>query len=135
MIEGFELQTEQLSDFEQLSVPIVVEILRRTSEENPIKNRELCREVGVFLNKPFTEARLRKIIQHIRCEKLLKTICATSDGYWWEQDIARAERYVFAYLDRCKSMIGTYNKLYESVAEMKTEHRRKFEQQKQLTLL
>ena len=83
MIQGFQQQTQPLSQYEQeILVPIVVRGLQtKVGKANSITNKEICsalKEKGYKVDTP----RLRKIINHIRVSGLVRCVVATSDGYY-----------------------------------------------------
>lgn len=100
MIQGFTLQTQPLTQYEQeVLLPMVVKGLQtKVGKSNIITNRQICS--ALRLNGYNVEtARLRKIINHIRVTGLVKCVVATSDGYY----IATSREEVEDYLKSLES--------------------------------
>ena len=95
MINGFSNETAPLTEKELACLPIVVTALKNAyGKANAIYNdniRELCPEL--------TEARVRKIINHIRTNGLVSCLVASSKGYY----VAESEQEI---LDYEESLLG-----------------------------
>lgn len=95
MIQGFQQQTQPLSQYEQeILVPIVARGLQtKVGKANSITNKEICsalKEKGYKVDTP----RLRKIINHIRVSGLVRCVVATSDGYYIATTRGEVEDYL-----------------------------------------
>lgn len=83
-VTTFEDHTKDLTEEEISYVPIVVKALKTI--EKPMTSENVCNLIQMFYFKeneshlPFTGARLRKFVNHIRSHSLLPVI-ATSQGY------------------------------------------------------
>lgn len=95
MLNGFEKQTEPLTDYESnVLLPLVIRGLKiRFGEKNAITNRKMT---VVLRNQGYeiSEARVRKIINHIRNNALVKRLIATSKGYYIATDINELGDYI-----------------------------------------
>ena len=94
MINGFERETHELTDYEKkLVTPIVNGLKTKIGVANAITNKEMVakmKAVGYKIN----EARIRKIINYIRTKKLLLNLISSSKGYWIENDHKRIKEYI-----------------------------------------
>lgn len=82
MLNGFDQQTEPLTDYERnVLLPIIAKGLSmHVGAKRAVSNKEIVsamRNAGYELS----EARLRKIINNIRCCGYVKCLVATSKGY------------------------------------------------------
>lgn len=95
MIQGFQTQTEPLTDYERDTLlPVICSGLRnKIGEARAITNTAITKAMkgaGYIL----TEARLRKIINHIRVNGLVKRLIATSKGYYIATTRQEMEQYI-----------------------------------------
>lgn len=83
MINGFTNETKPLSEYERDTLtPIIVRGLSmKIGKERAIKNSEICAKMRMAGYR-IDNARLRKVINHIRVNALLPGVIATSDGYY-----------------------------------------------------
>ena len=83
MLQGFDAQTAPLTDYERSTLlPVIVAGLRnKIGAGRAITNAAICaamRKAGYELSEP----RLRKIVNHIRCNDIIDCLMATSAGYY-----------------------------------------------------
>lgn len=95
MINGFTTQTEPLTDYERDTLlPVICRGLRnKVGEGMAITNTTITkamRGAGYQLN----EARVRKIINHIRTTGLVRWLIATSKGYYIATSRQEMEDYI-----------------------------------------
>lgn len=83
MINGFTNETKPLSEYERdTPTPIIVRGLSmKIGKERAIKNSEICAKMRMAGYR-IDNARLRKVINHIRVNALLPGVIATSEGYY-----------------------------------------------------
>ena len=83
MINGFTNETKPLSEYERDTLtPIIVRGLSiKIGKERAIKNSEICAKMRLQGYR-IDNARLRKVINHIRVNALLPGVIATSEGYY-----------------------------------------------------
>ena len=95
MITGFEEQTKPLTDKERdVFLPLIIEGIQvRRGKENAISNKEIVSRLRERRGVKMSEARVRKIVNHIRCYDLVPCLIATSDGYY----IAESEQELLDY--------------------------------------
>jgi len=86
MVTNFESITTELTDYELSIVPAIIAGFKRYSKESPIKSADVVERFNNYNgSKILTDARLRKIVNHIRTNGLLPLI-ATSNGYYVSHD-------------------------------------------------
>jgi len=104
MLTGFEDVTYKLSDYEKKLVqPMVRGLQTKIGEKNAITNKEMVKkmkEAGYKISAP----RIRKLIHHIRKEKLVLNLIATSKGYYISTDPKEIENYKKSLKQRIESI-------------------------------
>lgn len=95
MINGFTQQTEPLTDYERNTLlPVICRGLsNKFGEAKAITNSAITRAMkgaGYQLN----EARVRKIINHIRVNGMIRWLIATSKGYYIATSREEMEDYI-----------------------------------------
>ncbi len=100
MIKGFSEQTEPLNEYEQDTLlPIIIRGLRaRIGKESAVINRYIVSQLKPTYN--VTEARVRKIINHIRTADLIPGLIATSEGYFIAETEQELKDYEMSLLGR-----------------------------------
>lgn len=95
MLNGFEKQTEPLTDYErEVLLPIVIQGLKiRVGESRAITNRKMTTNLT---NKGYkvSDGRVRKLINHIRNNALVERLVATSKGYFVATDAKTLHDYI-----------------------------------------
>lgn len=98
MIDGWEEQTKPLNEAEMKALPILIKVFRnRIGKSRLIGGETIVTELkdkcGIDLGKPINNPRLRKIINRIRANKMLRTVdgrllylVSNNQGYWAELD-------------------------------------------------
>jgi hypothetical protein len=83
MINGFDNETKPLSEYElnTLTPMIIRGLSMKIGRERAIKNSEICAKMRLAGYR-IDNARLRKVINHIRVNALLPGVVATSEGYY-----------------------------------------------------
>ena len=107
MIQGFEDQTEELTQYEiEVLVPIMVKGLStKIGQDNAITNSKIrSRLKDKEMN--ISDARIRKIINYIRVNKLIINLLATSKGYFISNDPAEITRYKESLVARANSILN-----------------------------
>lgn len=117
MIPGFEEYTQPLSDEEKKMVPVLVNILSKCKgENNALKSKDIIRQI-----KGLTDARLRKLINHIRINDLVSCLIATSKGYYIENDEKKVSRYVDSLTSRAEAILYVAKKLKKQLNDKNTK--------------
>ncbi len=101
MINGFEDYTAPLTEYEEDTLlPMFVDILsRHIGSENAITNKKLVasfRGNGYVIN----DARVRKLINHIRVNGLIYRLVASSKGYYVTQSQDELEAFIMSLRGR-----------------------------------
>lgn len=120
MITGFEKQTHDLTDEEKVLLPQFVAGLKtKIGKKNAITNgkmRQGFEKKGVLV----TDARTRKIINHIRITGLVPLLCSTSKGYFVAQTREEIELYLQGLKERIEAQTAVYDALeYQMNREFK----------------
>lgn len=94
MITGFEEQTNPLNEYERdVLLPVILKGLRtKIGKGNAVTNKHIiqCLSPAYRIN----DARLRKLINHIRVNGLLPCLMATSEGYYISNSLPELQKYV-----------------------------------------
>ena len=95
MINGFQTQTEPLNDYERDTLlPVICRgLVTKVGKTRAITNAAITkamRGAGYVLN----EARVRKIINHIRTHGMVRWLIATSNGYYIATSRQEMEDYI-----------------------------------------
>lgn len=95
MIQGFAPQTEPLTDYERDTLlPVICRGLsNKIGEARAVTNATITKAMkgaGYQLN----EARVRKIINHIRTRGMVRWLIATSKGYYIATSSQDVENYI-----------------------------------------
>jgi hypothetical protein len=108
MIVNFEEITQELSEQEKQLLHILIAGFKKRTINNPIKEPELCKNLNSYLHHreidvAITGARLRKLVNYIRVNKLLPLI-ATSNGYFVSYDSEVIQRQIKSLEQRARSI-------------------------------
>lgn len=112
MIKGFYEQTKPLSSYEsETLLPVIIQGLHsKVGKNRAVTNQYICstlKQKGYRLDN----ARLRKIINHIRVNSMVVGLIATSDGYY----IAENKNELANYLDSLKGRENAIRVVRESL--------------------
>lgn len=107
MIQGFEDQTEELTQYEiEVLVPIMVKGLStKIGQDNAITNSKIRSRLK-DKEMDISDARIRKIINYIRVNKLIVNLLATSKGYFISNDPAEINKYKESLISRANSILN-----------------------------
>ena len=105
MITNFERETHELNGYElNKLLPIIVQGLStKIGKEKAITNKSICKAMqsqGYKLH----DARLRKVIHHIRAHDLIPYLIATSKGYYIATNGQEVEDYIKSLSERINSI-------------------------------
>lgn len=104
MVTNFEQITTELTDYELSIVPAIISGFKRYSKENPIKSADVVERFNNYNGtKILTDARLRKIVNHIRTNGMLPLI-ATSNGYYVSNDKQEILKQIESLEQRSRSI-------------------------------
>ena len=129
MINGFELETEPLNERElnELLPAIVEGLLTKVGRQKAVTNKVIVAGLKQNRGIKISEARVRKIINHIRCNDLVPCLVATSEGYY----IAETEQELLDYETSLEGRERAINNVRESIRRQREQrfHRRSFQTQ------
>ena len=96
MINGFEKETEDLSEYELTELlPILLKHLpRKIGIENAITGAAIRKGIRLNLDYIIGGARLRKLINYIRKNDLIPHLVASSKGYYVACSNTEIERFI-----------------------------------------
>lgn len=106
MIQGFENYTASLTDYEaNVLVPRLVRGLEnRVGSKYAISNKRICRSLSDKGYEKVTEARVRKCINHIRLNGLVRNLIANSNGYYVATSIEEARNWSESARERARAI-------------------------------
>lgn len=121
MIENFEEITEPINVDDLKFLPVLIRGLERHGKEDPIKGREIVaamnrQKLKYNFNAQFSEARLRKLVNHIRVNGLLAVI-ATSNGYFVSNESETLRSQIRSLRDRANGIHAAADGLESLLAE------------------
>lgn len=96
MINGFDKETEDLSEYELTELlPILVKHLpRKLGVENATTGAAIRKGIELNLDFVISGARLRKLINYIRKNDLISCLIASNKGYYVATDNADVKRFI-----------------------------------------
>ena len=120
MLTGFETQTEPLTNYERgVLLPEIVKGLKlRVGASRAIRNKQIVaamRRAGYEIN----EARVRKIVNHIRCYGLVGRLIATSKGYYVATSHEEMKQYINSLAGREGAIRAVRESMERQLAEWK----------------
>tara|TARA_R110002153_G_scaffold167458_1_gene320151 strand:+ start:106 stop:474 length:369 start_codon:yes stop_codon:yes gene_type:complete len=105
MITNFERETHELTEYElNTLLPIILKGLStKIGKHNAITNKAICKAMDTIGHK-LHDARLRKLIHHIRAHDLIVNLIATSKGYYIATTTQEVEDYIRSLRERINSI-------------------------------
>ncbi|MBV5348868.1 hypothetical protein JZU61_04330 [bacterium] len=99
MIKNFEVETAPLTEYEEKTLlPVFVRgLAKKVGKDNAVTNKHIVKTMKAAMYK-ITDARVRKIINHIRIKGIVLGLIATSDGYY----VATSEEELAEYEESLK---------------------------------
>ena len=127
MIQGFSKQTEPLTEYEvQTLLPQLVRGLRtKVGKAMSVTNKAIIEGMKRNLGLSISDARVRKLINHIRNNDLVPCLIATSQGYY----IAESEQELKDYED---SLLGREEAIRSVRLSIQRQRKRKYSNQQSL---
>ena len=106
MIEGFQEQTEPLNEYEKTQLlPIMVSALKtKIGVEKAVTNKQMVEGLTQAGNPGVTPARIRKLINHIRINRLVHNLVSSSKGYYIATSKHEVETYVRSLMQRASAI-------------------------------
>lgn len=105
MIQGFEEQTQPLTDYERDTLLPLIRwgLSTKRGREKSIPGSTIIRKMraqGYKLDGP----RLRKIVNHIRSNDLIEGLVSTSKGYYVASTAQEIEDYIYSLQGRVEAI-------------------------------
>lgn len=127
MINGFTEQTEPLTEYEvETLLPQLVRGLRtKIGKSMSVTNKAIIDGMKRNLGLSISDARVRKLINHIRNNDLVPCLIATSQGYY----IAESEQELKDYED---SLLGREEAIRSVRLSIQRQRKRKYSNQQSL---
>lgn len=127
MIQGFQDQTEPLTEYEeQTLLPQLVRGLRtKIGKAMSVTNKAIIDGMKRNLGLSISDARVRKLINHIRVHDLVPCLIATSQGYY----IAESEQELKDYED---SLLGREEAIRSVRLSIQRQRKRRYSQEQSL---
>ncbi|WP_373248777.1 hypothetical protein [Bacteroides thetaiotaomicron] len=115
MIKGFDRETQPLTEYEiGVLLPLLVKGLQtKLGRENAVTNKHIVNALKGACK--LNEARVRKIINHIRTNDLVPGLIATSEGYF----IATTEAELLEYEESLKGREDAIREVRLSIARQR----------------
>lgn len=107
------LLQEKLNKFELACLPTIVKGIggRKKGKAKPITNKQIQIEMNKRGFGKLSDARVRKIISHIRNNNLLPLLCANSNGYFVAENLTEFDKYLDTFEKRVNTQIKTLKEL------------------------
>lgn len=124
MLDGFEKETKPLTDYESdVLLPVMQKCLsRHIGEDKAVKNCQICEALekkGYSVN----EARIRKLINHIRINGLVDCLVATSKGYFVAESTSEMRSHISSLIGREGAIRAVRLALEKQLEDMKDEQK------------
>jgi len=104
MINGFEKETHELTNYEMTLVPIIVKgFIGKHGSSAAVKNKTIVTALKAMGEK-VTEPRIRKIIHHIRVKHLVTNLISTNKGTYRAESKEELIKYVESLQQRINSI-------------------------------
>lgn len=101
MLAGWEDITYELTDDEKSMVPVFVKGFKTKTKANPITAAGIIKALPQY---KLTGARIRKIVNFIRCTGALPGLMASSKGYYVSRDPDEINRYIVSLEQRIEEI-------------------------------
>ena len=100
MIKGFANETEPLTDYERdVLVPVMIRgLISKVGKAKAVTNKHIV--ACMKADYKISDARVRKVINFIRCNDLVPCLIATSDGYYIAETEPELKDYEESLLGR-----------------------------------
>lgn len=100
MLKNFEKITIELNPAELEYVEFLGQwFMGNQGKKNTLKNSDIAKLINRMFGKNITEPRVRKVVQFLRTHGL-PSLIATSNGYFYSDDIAEIEAWVVSLKQR-----------------------------------
>jgi hypothetical protein len=100
MLKNFEKITIELTPVELEYVEFLGQwFMTNQGKKNTLKNSDIAKLINRMFGKNITEPRVRKVVQFLRTNGL-PSLIATSNGYFYSDDISEIEAWVISLKQR-----------------------------------
>src|SRR5689334_14762441 len=107
MLPGFSIETKPLTEKELQLLPIIIKGLKtKLGASNAVSNKKICEALNEKYKANVGEARIRKIINHIRMNNLVPGLVANSAGYYISKNPDEVKFYIQSLIGREQAIKG-----------------------------
>ena len=119
MIKNFDEITYELTEFEEFELlPIMLKALsQKIGSGNVVSNKQMKKGLLNICGIKVSDARIRKIIHHIRVKQLIKGLIANSKGYY----VAESKEEIQTFVDSLQQRINSIETVKMSFFEFLPE--------------
>lgn len=111
MLPGFSIETKPLTELEKRLLPIIVKGLsKKLGAANAVSNKAICEGLHKICQVEVNEARIRKIINHIRMNNLVPGLVANGCGYYVSKNLDEVKEYINSLIGREQAIRGIREK-------------------------
>jgi hypothetical protein len=122
MLSGFSVETKPLSEQEKELLPHVVKGLSHfIGSANAISNKEISEKIYKKHGVKLSDARIRKIINHIRVHGLLPGLVANGCGYYITHNIVELKKYDQSLEGRESAIHAVRMKVKEHIVKLQSK--------------
>lgn len=120
MLTLFEDITYELTEAEQKLLPLLVQGFQaRVGPEKAISNKQVRKSLLEKRNINVADARIRKLINHIRILNLVPGLIATSKGYYISRDPSEVARYIESLRQRSNEIKRVAQAMVQYLEQLK----------------
>lgn len=116
MIRGFEEQTFDMTSEEIEIAGHVAAYVKGIGKNNPVSAAKLASLFGLH-----NDVRVRKVINYIRINGLVKGLVANGRGYYSTTDVEELKRYADSLADRIAAIGAVQASIYKCISEFSNE--------------
>lgn len=110
MVKNFETETKDLNEKEQQTLlPLMVKSLKRHVGSGTAITNRCMREKLYKWGHKVSDARIRKLINHIRVHGLVECLIATNNGYYVTEDAMELKDYIYSLEQRVDAIMAVIN--------------------------
>lgn len=127
MLTGFSIETKPLTDVEKQVLPHIVKGLSTMQgSANAISNKEIIDKIAAKYNVKLTDARVRKIINHIRMHDMVPGLIANGCGYYVTSNITELTQYYKSLEGREMAIHAIKMKVKEHIISIEKRQQQSF---------
>ena len=118
MIQGFEDYTQPLTKDELYVLNgVITGLLSHRGKANAVTSGAIIKGIAAYYGVQLTGPRVRKIINHIRVNDLLRgeILCANSNGYYVADNRQEAEENILGLRGRLDAIQAVYDNLTRQI--------------------